>query len=149
MKIYVASSWRNFHQPAIVQVLRSMGHEVYDFRNPEPGNDGFQWSQIDPDWQQWTPAEYVKALEHPIAKEGFKLDWGGMEWADICVLVRPCGASSHTEAGYMKGQGKKVYVIQLDHQEPELMYCIFDGIITSVNDIQKYFKNRTRRVKEK
>ena len=36
-KIYVASSWRNPHQPAIVEELRVAGHEVYDFRNPPGG----------------------------------------------------------------------------------------------------------------
>ena len=68
MKIYVASSWRNIYQPAVVRKLRELGHEVYDFRDPAPGNYGFAWSQIDPDWQNWTPDEYVKCLEHPIAK---------------------------------------------------------------------------------
>ena len=38
MKIYVASSWRNLLQPGIVLALRRCGHEVYDFRNPAPGD---------------------------------------------------------------------------------------------------------------
>lgn len=46
--IYVASSWRNPYQPVVVGELRFMGHEVYDFRNPEPGSHGFHWSEIDP-----------------------------------------------------------------------------------------------------
>lgn len=33
-KIYVASSWRNQHQPQVVSFLREQGHEVYDFRHP-------------------------------------------------------------------------------------------------------------------
>lgn len=28
MRIYVASSWRNEHQPAVVKALREEGHEV-------------------------------------------------------------------------------------------------------------------------
>lgn len=47
-KIYVASSWRNQHQPQVVSFLREQGHEVYDFRHPA-GKTGFQWSQIDED----------------------------------------------------------------------------------------------------
>lgn len=35
MRIYVASSWRNTHQPEVVAKLRELGHEVYDFREPE------------------------------------------------------------------------------------------------------------------
>ena len=39
MKIYVASSWRNQHQPEIVTMLRANGFKVYDFRKPALGND--------------------------------------------------------------------------------------------------------------
>lgn len=53
-KIYVASSWRNTLQPEVVRVLQYDGHEVYDFRNPAPGNKGFAWSEIDPEWTGWS-----------------------------------------------------------------------------------------------
>ena len=33
-KIYVASSWRNVFQQDVVNILRDLGHEVYDFKNP-------------------------------------------------------------------------------------------------------------------
>lgn len=112
MKIYVASSWRNEHQPAVVEVLKSMGHDVYDFRHPSKQNNGFSWSEIDPNWQEWSSEEYVEALKHPIAEEGFKFDFDAMKWADCCVMILPCGRSANTEAGWMKGQGKKVFVFQ-------------------------------------
>lgn len=41
MKIYVASSWRNAYQPQVVDALRKEGNEVYDFRNPAEGDNGF------------------------------------------------------------------------------------------------------------
>ena len=37
MRIYVASSWRCEFQPEVVQKLRALGHEVYDFRGPGDG----------------------------------------------------------------------------------------------------------------
>ena len=43
MNIYVASSWRNAMQPAIVAALRRWGHEVYDFKNPAPNSIGSCW----------------------------------------------------------------------------------------------------------
>ena len=100
MKIYVASSWRNYLQPAIVVMLRRCGHEVYDFRNPGPGKNGFGWRSIAPGWEKWTPAEYRKALEHPIAKEGFALDMGALKESECCVLVLPSGRSASFEFGY-------------------------------------------------
>ena len=139
MKIYVASSWRNDLQESIVIVLRSMGHEVYDFKNPEKNDTGFSWSEIDPNWQNWTSDEYVEALNHPLAVDGFKKDFNAMKWADCCVLVLPCGRSAHTEAGWMKGAGKEVYILQLQPEEPELMYKLYDGVFTSVNQLQYKF----------
>lgn len=41
-KVYVASSWRNLLQPGVVSALRSMGHWVYDFKNPSEGDKGFR-----------------------------------------------------------------------------------------------------------
>lgn len=141
MKIYVASSWRNPYQPEVVKKLRAQGHEVYDFRNPEEGNNGFAWSDIDPDWENWSTEEYKKALEHPVAKAGFKHDFDAMKWADCCVMVLPCGRSANTEAGWMKGAGKKVFVYQPIKQEPELMYKIYDGILTDIEDLGAVGKN--------
>ena len=122
MHIYVASSWRNALQPAIVAVLRSMGHEVYDFRNPAPGDNGFSWSEIDPDWQAWTPQQYRHALEHPAAVRGFQLDIDALNACDACLLVLPSGRSASFEFGYAVGKGKRGAVLMLDKYEPELMY---------------------------
>jgi hypothetical protein len=130
MKIYVASSWRNGYQPGVVQFLRAHGHDVYDFRNP-PGNTGFSWAEISPRWQNWSVKEYIKGLKHPAAERGFALDFTGMQWADCCVMVLPCGRSAHAEAGWMKGAGKPEFILCPYAEEPELMYKLFDGIHTN------------------
>ena len=135
MKIYVASSWRNESQPAVVEFLRGLGHEVYDFRNPSPGNDGFSWRQValERDEQgKSTLAVLAEAHEHPLAVQGFKYDFDAMKWADACVLVLPAGNSAHSEAGWMKGKGKQVFVYGERRVEPELMYKFFDGMYDSL-----------------
>lgn len=139
MKIYVASSWRNPYQPQVVDWLRKLGNEVYDFRNPPHGNGGFAWSDIDTNWEHWDIDQYRDALEHPIAQAGFDSDFDGMKWADACVMVLPCGRSANTEAGWMKGAGKKVYVYQPTEQEPELMYKIYDGILKDFDELANTF----------
>lgn len=146
MKIYVASSWRNEYQQMVVEVLRSMGHEVYDFRNPPNGSGGFAWSDIDEDWENWTTDQYKKALLHPVAEEGFNSDFDGMKWADACVMVLPCGRSANTEAGWMKGAGKEVYVFSPIKQEPELMYKLYDGVISSADELHHVFSKVKRPV---
>jgi len=133
-KIYVASSWRNHYQQYVVACLRGMSYDVYDFKNP-PNKSGFGWEQISPDWQTWTLQQYKNNLEHPLAIAGYQSDFRAMVNADICVLVLPCGRSAHTEAGYMRGLGKPVYIIMPDMQEPELMYKLFDGIYCNVEEL--------------
>ncbi len=135
-KIYVASSWRNSVQPKVVTYLRNLGHEVYDFKHPH-GNTGFKWSEIDEKWKGWNVEQYKDALYHPIAEAGFKSDFEAMESADICVLVLPSGRSAHSEAGWMKGMGKKVIVFIPEKQEPELMYKLYDGICTNLRQLSK------------
>lgn len=122
MKIYVASSWRNLLQPGIVHALRRCGHEVYDFKNPAPGNHGFSWASIDPHWQSWTPDEYRQALEHPLAASGHRADIAALAACDACVLVLPSGRSASWEFGYAMGLGKSGYVVMFTPCEPELMY---------------------------
>lgn len=139
MKVYVASSWRNKFQQSVVSELRLMGNEVYDFMNPPGEQSGFSWSEIDENWLNWTSEEYKAALTHPLAEKGYKADKNGMDWADACVMVLPCGRSANTEAGFMKGAGKLVYVFTLIENEPELMYKIYDGILTSWDELHETF----------
>lgn len=44
-KIYVASSWSNSSQPVIVAYLRSLGHDVYDFRKPSGVLEDNVWNE--------------------------------------------------------------------------------------------------------
>lgn len=126
-RIYLASSWRNAEQPALVELLREAGHRVYDFRNPPFGRAGFAWSAIDPDWEKWGPRAYLQALHTDVAMAGYASDLRGMRWADTCVLALPCGRSAHLEAGYFSN-GKKLIVYMPQKEEPDLMYLLADAI---------------------
>ncbi len=69
-KIYVASSWRNSYQQDVVSFLRNEGHEVYDFTHPNSDmNYGFSWSNIDPNWKNWTTQQYREALNPSVAMQ--------------------------------------------------------------------------------
>jgi hypothetical protein len=103
MKIYVATSWRNQYQPSVVELLRLEGFNVYDFRHPEPGDEGFHWSEIDEEWRDWTPETYIAHLNHSLAENSFAHDERGLITSDAGLLVLPCNRSSHLEAGYFYG----------------------------------------------
>ena len=133
MKIYLASSWRNELYSAVLEVLRTAGHEVHDFRD---GEHSFTWADIDADWERWGFDEYWKALQTPAAQAGLRYDMAGLDWCEVCVLLLPCGASAHTEAGWVKGQGKLVHVLAIMSDiRPELMYAIFDGLHATVDSL--------------
>jgi len=131
-RIYVASSWRNQYYPEVVKALREAGHEVYDFRNPPHGGNGFRWTDIDENAPNWTFEQYAEGLHHPKAERQFAADLEALEWADTCVLVLPCGRSAHTEAGWMAGKGKRVFVYIPRMEEPELMYKLFKDVTGSI-----------------
>ena len=135
MRIYVASSWRNPYQQLVVAELRTAGHHVYDFRNPRPGDTGFHWGEIDTAWRHWSPLGFRDALEHPIARKGFASDMTALEECEACVLVLPCNRSAHLELGWAVGAGRTTAILQLDPQEPELMYRMVDYLCLSIAEL--------------
>lgn len=153
MKIYVASSWRNPYQPSVVEGLRSQGYDVYDFQNP-PNGTGFAWSSIDPNWLNWTPAEWREALQHPLAIKGFRSDFDGMRSADLGVFVAPAGPSACMEIGWLAGHGiATIYLVpkgfkkasgnfpenrsRLDNLEPDLMVKLCSRFLIGPEELYK------------
>ena len=134
-KIYVASSWRNTMQPAIVSKLRRCGDEVYGFRNPVTGNHGFHWEEIDPDWQQWTVENYVEALYNHRATEGFMLDMTALNWCDTVLAVQPFGVSTALELGWACGVDKHTILLLSHAVQPELMVKMVDHICTTFQEV--------------
>ena len=140
MNIYVASSWRNEFQPYVVWSLQERGYEVYVFKNPGLGDDGFHWSEIDENYKNWEVSQFVEALDHPLIIDEFKKDMTALDnWADVVVLLLPCNRSAHAEAGYHAGRGKPVIVFipsKLD-LVPELMYKMFYRVVDNLIDLHK------------
>lgn len=141
--VYVASSWRNPVQGAVVEVLRAAKIDCYDFKNPEHAK-GFKWREVMPSAvyvgghvaQDSVPADdYVKALQHPRALEGFMHDFNAMQRADTCILVLPCNRSAHLELGWFVGQGRRTAILLDDPVTPELMYRMVNFVTTNVRDL--------------
>lgn len=146
--IYVASSWRNPLQVAVVAALKSAaritGDEQllpYDFRNPAEGNHGFHWSRVGmPSYNRETNGpvplkEYLQGIEDPIAIEGYRHDFEAMQACSTCILVLPCGRSAHLELGWFVGQGKLTAILAEDPIVPELMYKLVDYVSPSLTDL--------------
>ncbi len=145
-RIYISSSWKNEHQPKLVEQLRKKGHKVYDFRHPNGRNDRNVWEGVTASlnlstaYQQTilTADDFDRMLLKKEVRERFTEHFNAMNDADTCVLLLPCGRSSHVEAGYMAGAGKRVFVLDTStHVTPELMYLTFDGYYHKKTDLYK------------
>ena len=151
LRVYVASSWRNVAQPTIVEMIRKAGHEVYDVRNPhQTGRErgrmgvGFSWSEIDPTPRPWLGERTKAVLEHPIALDGFGSDFDAMHWADVVVMVQPCGVSAALELGWAAGNDKMTAVL-LASGEPELMLLMADLLTTDMAEVLEFLETRRPR----
>lgn len=145
MKIYVASSWRNNYQENVVIRLRELGYEVYDFKFKDKEKSekrGFSWSEIDPNWKNWTTGEYIKALNHPRSVEGFDNDFDALMTSDVCLMVMPCGFSAAMELGYAVGEGQYTIIYCPEIREPDLMVKMVDFISDDFNKIVEKLKHR-------
>lgn len=132
MNIYLASSWRNKEYSKVLALLRSEGHEVYDFKAE---GASFGWQQIDPEWERWSSHQFREALQHPLSRKGFEADMGALRSCDACVLLLPCNRSAHLEAGWAKGAGKGVVVLTDSLERPELMYLMFDAVCVEEREL--------------
>ena len=141
MKVYVASSWRNTLQPEVVQCLRSAGYTVYNFRE-----QGFHWADIDPAWQSWTVEQFINALEHPLAQDGFNSDITNLQEADAVVLVAPCGRSAHLELGFAVGRNIPTIML-LANGEPELMYKMATHLAVDLEEVLSWLRFEAHRIR--
>lgn len=137
MKIYIASSWKNRYYEAIVDLLKLTNNEIYDFRNPVPGNTGFKWSQIDEHWEKWDIQKAISIVKNnPLAIEGYNFDINALNKCNACLLILPAGRSASWELGYAMGQGKLAFVynppeeknIDLMFKEAKYLFSIEDII---------------------
>lgn len=133
MKIYVASSWRNTHYDIVIKALGNHGYDVWNWRQPPTGGEGFSWQQVGvhdyQHGQKYSVPAWRNMLRTPVAQAGFASDLAGMNWCDVGVLLHPAGRSAHLEAGWIAGRGKPVHVLCPEHIEPDLMVLALNGKI--------------------
>lgn len=125
MKIYLATSWRNEHYYRILHLLRGAGHKVYDFREKS-----FQFHALaDKPWDTLGFMEQYKLLENPKADEAFDKDFAGLQWADVLVMLYPCGNDAHTELGWAAASGMTTLVYIMEGYNVGLMDKVADKFI--------------------
>lgn len=130
MKIYVASSWKNKYQCLLTaRLLRMQGHEVDCFCDDSTGRYAFHWTEIAKKEEDLDKLDQFAFQADPRTQRAFAEDKKWLDWADAVVLLLPCNRSAHLEGGYIKGKGKKLYIVgDFSPGEIEVMYLLADGI---------------------
>lgn len=109
MKIYLASSWKNeFLLKNIKYFLKNGGNAVDLFCDLSGNARKFIFSfDLLGDIKR---ENNITIRQHSVIENAFLENKKWIEWADLCIMVLPCGKSSHLEAGYAKGIGKKLII---------------------------------------
>lgn len=138
MKIYLASSWKNASLvQALASYIRMNRHEVDDFTDNSNDRFVFSFNQL-PNIEEQT-AKTV--LEFPEVQRAFSEDKKWLDWSDVVIMVLPCGKSAHLEAGYAKGNGKKLIIYsftEFPKGEFDVMYGFADLITDDIEEIVEF-----------
>lgn len=131
LRVYIASSWKNQRAVlALADLLEAEGFEVDAFcRKTGDRTISFHWSEMVDSEFDLQKYDAISFIEHEKVKAAFTEDKRWLDWANCCVMVMPCGRSSHLEAGYAKGQGKLLFLIgDFPKGEFDVMYRFADGL---------------------
>lgn len=141
LKIYLASSWKNYEGVrCLANHLRKQGHEVDDFTDDSQGRFVFSWIEITEDAAKLNALEMMKDSR---AMKAFNEDKSRIDWCNVLVCILPCGLSAHMELGYAAGTGKKVIVYAPGGFEPgewEVMYGFADALTDDLFLLRKILR---------
>ena len=126
IRIYLASSWKNKDTVnCIAGVLRHFNFEVDSFCEETGKRFSFHFSEV----EGHETMDAIDFLKTDFAQKAFHEDRKWLDWADVVVMVKPCGNSAHLEAGYARGQGKKLYIYgEFKTGDFDVMYGFADGM---------------------
>ena len=126
VKIYIASSWKNAKEVReLAEHLAKEGMEVYDFTD-ETKHFSFNLNML----PNHSEIDYLQFLRDvPESIEAFRVDRDGLDWANVVIMMLPCGRSSHLELGYGVGKGHICFIYgDLPLGEYEVMYHFADKV---------------------
>jgi len=137
VKIYIASSWKN--ESLVFKAkerLTEHGHEVDAFVDASSGRYVFHFSEIG----NIDELNAMNFLEDERTMKAFKEDKKWLDWCDTCLLLLPAGKSSHLEAGYAVGIGKRLIIYQDWYPDGEfdVMYGFSDLITDNFHEVMGF-----------
>lgn len=140
MKVYISSSWKNrVEVRKMANDLREIGCEVYDFTDPSCRKT----PEIPPEQfpEEFDPAVHVYSqyIQRPEWHSAVMENKEAIKWADLIILILPCGNDAHADWAYGVGLGKLSLVIgnpQKGDRSPVHMWA--DAIVDSWDELIGY-----------
>jgi hypothetical protein len=111
MRIYISSSWKNRERVRGIAVrLRDLGHDVYDFTDPNCRNTPEIPPERFPD--EFDPEQHVyrEYIDVPEWREAVLCNRGALMRCDACILLLPCGNDAHADWAFAVGAGARSVV---------------------------------------
>lgn len=142
MNIYIASSWKNKRAAFnLADFLRFCGHRVDCFCDTSTGRYVFHWPELADVEEELANYDAISFLKDPRAQKAFKEDKYWIDWCECLVLLLPCGNSAHLEAGYAKGQGKKLIIYgDFPKGKFDVMYGFADVLCSTLQELEGALK---------
>jgi hypothetical protein len=133
MKIYIASSWKMARAvQGMAQLLRRGGHEVDAFCEEREGRTIFSFADV----PNAGSHNGITMLQEPIVQKAFQEDKKWLDWADLVLMMLPCGNSAHLEAGYAKGKNKTLFIYgEFPLGQFDVMYGFADGLFDNLGNL--------------
>jgi len=145
-QVYVVGSLRNESIPDISQDLRKEGYDVMDeWHSSGPTADDC-WQA----YEQKRGRTYTEALKGRSAQNVFLFDRSYLDLCDVGVLVAPYGKSGGLEAGYLRGKGKPVFILQLeDSGRYDVMPNFVTAVCSTIDDLKTKLQQTLGNLPEK
>lgn len=105
--IYLIGSLRNPRIPQIGNELREYGFEVFDDWHAAGREADDEWQR----YEEFRGRSYREALSGFAAAHVFHFDLFHLDRSQIGLLALPAGRSGHLELGYLRGQGKPIFIL--------------------------------------
>lgn len=127
-QIYLAGSFAHKgYVRNLAEKIRFYGHEVYCFC--DENEVAFRLSEKIRENDLHKTFTPQTALQNPQVRLIGLENWTQLKEVDIVVVALPCGKSAHLEAGWAKGQGKKVYIYgAMSVGDFDAMYVMTDAV---------------------
>ena len=135
MNIYLASSWKNeVIIKDLASLIRLWGHKVDCFCDDSTGRYVFHFSEVG----DVKEIDAISFLQDKRSQRAFHEDKKMIDWADVVIMVLPCGKSSHLEAGYAVGAGKGLFILgDFPKGEFDVMYGFADKLVREPMELKK------------